>query len=140
LEIPGTPTHSVPQAQCQTDIDAETKACGDAGGVPMPLGACLNDAQTYDAEGCLSAWLAYLNCRAHAAIDCSTGESNCDTAPSYFACQSQFVRNTGCSALGERPDTCGTGKYMYGCLNGVAPFSNCQSVQTGAAVPYFCCG
>lgn len=140
LEIPSTPTHSVTDAQCQVEINAETAACGADGGVAEPLSACVHDSQTYDAEGCLPAYNAYLDCRAHATLDCSTGESTCETAPSYFVCQSQFVQKTGCTALGERTDTCAAGQYLYGCLNGTAPFTNCTSVTTGAAVPYFCCG
>jgi hypothetical protein len=137
LDFPGTPSHVVPQMQCQAEIDAETKACGTGA---MTLSACLRDADRYDAEGCLPAWVAFLGCRAQATIDCSTGETSCDTAPSYNTCQSHFVQQTGCEAMGTRTDTCASGQYLYACLNGTAPFANCQSVQTGAAVPYFCCG
>jgi len=140
LEVPGAPTHSASEVPCQAEIAAETRACSADSGVAEPLSACLNDSQLYDAEGCLPAWNAYLDCRTYTTIDCSTGETSCDTAPSYFVCQSQFVRKTGCDALGAHPDLCATGKYLYGCLNGTAPFTNCVSVTTTAAVPYFCCG
>jgi hypothetical protein len=124
------------EVTCQQIYDNAAAQCAE-GGWP-PVGECEGSTIEFDSTGC-AAWAAWMTCAANATFTCDALFAECDAHWQGVQQCRAMQAASGCIRLTSVDESCSMPTpFAFACLSGM-PSGACVSLETAAAVPYFCC-
>lgn len=102
---------------------------------------CQSRLESLSLVGCTSEMMAFVDCAAHAEIECETGDAfGCGQAViDYLDCEDAFTTETNCARFPVADDDCNGGAFAFACLEGVDAPASCTEIEAPEANAVIAC-